>query len=703
MSAIHQYCPVVGCGMRRDNLSKRGGSNRRWYSVASSRHLLVGQLDEALTALPCNDHICPNCYKRIRRPPSLAHGLLDDLAAAAEEHPPSPPPLPSSLSSLSPPLPPPPSPSAEPTSVPQQPSSPSPSRTAPRALSLTSARFSPRRSWSFKEKAQICTEWKAASTVAEKQAVRTTHRAQQLDGHQVKKWTAQLALNESSPKGVKAALSKSRRRASGRPTQLTRQSEAGLYEWIMEKRHKRLQVKVYEIQAEALRRHPLCRDGITPFQAGDQWASGFMERWKLSVRLATTNKAVSTPDMRRVQFHFRNKLAAEYHDVNPLFIYNMDETSVTLDAPGLRTVAPNGSKCVEIATTGHEFTRVAIVICVSRGGEMVTPLVIRKGGKTSRYYQKFFHETHGGTSMWVTENKKAWLDSASMAVWIEEVYVPFIRFIRQQRIGHTHLFMDNCSVHDSEVSMTAMARHQVQCTFFPPNCTPILQPCDQNVNHVFKLQYEKRWAAWFDSFGHTEANVTVYGNPAAAKVEEYMKWIGEALQSVDKKVIEDSWQMSCAGYQASVFHLPSKLWLRVLTYVDSSRDSEQLQHVSSIRKLYTAWHGYTFPVKKKRKAAPTEWAVVTTSNPSKKRKGGTVMETDDGEEEEMKDSESDKENRTPNTSVQRELPWERDVIAVDDLAAEADWKRKVKRVVDKSRRTAVKRQPDTKKTVESTV
>ena len=54
----HICCPV--CGVRRDNLSRRGGSNRWWYSVDSNRHLLVGQLDETLAALSCNDHICPN-------------------------------------------------------------------------------------------------------------------------------------------------------------------------------------------------------------------------------------------------------------------------------------------------------------------------------------------------------------------------------------------------------------------------------------------------------------------------------------------------------------------------------------------------------------------------------------------------------------------------------------------------------------------
>ena len=83
-----------------------------------------------------------------------------------------------------------------------------------------------------------------------------------------------------------------------------------------------------------------------------------MARWKLSMRLATTNKHVTTSDMRKVQFQFRNKFAADFHHVHSLLVSNMDETSVTLDAPGMRTVEKKGAKCVEIGTTGHEFKRV---------------------------------------------------------------------------------------------------------------------------------------------------------------------------------------------------------------------------------------------------------------------------------------------------------------------------------------------------------
>ena len=81
------------------------------FSVDSNRHLLVGLLDEALAALPCNDHICPNCYKRIHRPSRpQPHNLLDALTAAADAQPPTPPLPPSPPSTSAPPPPPPPPP-----------------------------------------------------------------------------------------------------------------------------------------------------------------------------------------------------------------------------------------------------------------------------------------------------------------------------------------------------------------------------------------------------------------------------------------------------------------------------------------------------------------------------------------------------------------------------------------------------------------
>ena len=86
-----------------------------------------------------------------------------------------------------------------------------------------------------------------------------------------------------------------------------------------------------------------------PFITSNRWAKEFMARGKLSMRLATTNKHVTTSEMRKVQFQSRNKFAADFHHVQPLLVYNMDETSVTLDAPGMRTAEKKGAKCVELS------------------------------------------------------------------------------------------------------------------------------------------------------------------------------------------------------------------------------------------------------------------------------------------------------------------------------------------------------------------
>ena len=499
-------------------------------------------------------------------------------------------------------------------------------------------------------------EWEQAETTLEKQALKQRWRAEQIDGGTITRWKEILGKNATSPKVVRAAQHEYRLRGAGRTPDLSEEMETQIDEWVMDRRRRLLQVRVCDIQAYAKHNFRWCQDG-RDFTGGDKWVAGFMQRQCLSLRLATTNKNVTSPAMRITQFHFRNKLAATCHTFDTMLMYNMDETSVTLDQPGTRTVDRIGTKCVPIGTTGHQCDRVAVVICVSRGGTMVTPLVIRVGGKTSHYYGVFIRETHGGTDMFVTESKKAWLNSDGMVKWLQLIYMPSISETRM-KLAETLLFMDNCSVHDSEQSTATLNEQRIPHHFFPPHCTPILQPCDQNVNHMFKMEYERQWAEWMAETGSRDDNVTRYGNPAAAGKATYMAWIGRALACIDKKVIDDSWRMSCAGYKFSMFHLPSRPWLHLLSFLprsttvgDTAFTKEEaawedvigmLQHH---RKLHTAWRDYVFPVKNKRKKAAV--GIVTTSAPSKRRRTTTHVsdaETESDTEAEA-ELEQDKENQ----------------------------------------------------------
>ena len=74
--------------------------------------------------------------------------------------------------------------------------------------------------------------------------------------------------------------------------------------------------------------------------------------------------------------------------VDQSYLWNMDETSVYLDMPPSKTLDLVGAKSVEIATTQHEYIRVAVVLCCNRTGAMLDSLVIHKCNKDTKNQTK---------------------------------------------------------------------------------------------------------------------------------------------------------------------------------------------------------------------------------------------------------------------------------------------------------------------------
>ena len=180
-------------------------------------------------------HICPNCYKRIRRLPSLAHDLLDELTAAANEQPPTPPPPLSPSSSQTPPPPPLPAPPSATPPPPlnrppaRPPSRPSPSTHQPstttvllirRALSDITNQATPRHHHTmFKCKQQLLRAASTASTPQETTAVLCRAGiAPHNHGRYLTRYERQLATNAISPKKARQPHTANRLSGSGRKT-----------------------------------------------------------------------------------------------------------------------------------------------------------------------------------------------------------------------------------------------------------------------------------------------------------------------------------------------------------------------------------------------------------------------------------------------------------------------------------------------------
>ena len=419
---------------------KRGGSNRWWYSIDSNRHLLAGQLNEALAALPCNDRICPNCYKRIRRLPPPAHNLLDQLAAAADAQPPTPPPPPSPSSSQSPsPSAPPPPPPTQPPSLPpsssatHQPISPPPASpvTIHRSASATKRALvqlvnqqlphivkrvnsGRAREYTHTEKQYLLDEWEHGDEWT-RWGLEWMHN---LDKVKRARWKRTLKQIMAMSDEQRPAMCM--RRASGQrwPASHTLDTERRILDTVMGMRHKRLPVSMKQLRALALK-----YSDRPSFKASAKFALSFMKRWRLSRRARTTTKDVSSAKVLRAALiwqakFWKRRFPVHSERVDPSTLWNMDETSVYLDMPPAKTLDMVGVKSIEIASTQHEYTHVAVVLCCNRSGEMLPPLIIHKchkGAKNQNEVRQMIIQIDSvATCMYVTKNESGWLNGILM-------------------------------------------------------------------------------------------------------------------------------------------------------------------------------------------------------------------------------------------------------------------------------------------------
>ena len=382
-------------------------------------------------------------------------------------------------------------------------------------------------------------------------------------------------------------MSAERLSGGGRKPALTADQERWLRDWVLSLRRCDHHYAVAEIHIQLAAR---AKFGIT---AGDKWVQGFMERQGFSMRLRTTAKEVTTQAMQDIGFHWRNKFAPIFMHRHPHLLLNIDETSMYRDAPSNRTVDEVGAKTIEIGTTDHYKSRVAVLLCIDFQGRLLAPLVVyrcyekKKLMKTHQFFKKTIITADGKPfDMWVTYARKAWLNGAIMAKWLQQVYHPHLQGTGQD-ISKSILFMDNCSAHKTEESMTFFSQAGVGYEFFPPHCTPILQPLDQTVNREFKREYEKEWAKWFQEtgcFGRTPK-----GNRKAATNDEVNVWVANALSRVTAHMVRVSWEKSTCT-PPHLLHLPDACWRRVLGCLPASQTVPLLPLLRRHRDYYSGSH-----------------------------------------------------------------------------------------------------------------
>ena len=206
------------------------------------------------------------------------------------------------------------------------------------------------------------------------------------------------------------------------------------------------------------------------------------------------------------------------------------------------------------------------------------------------------------------------------------------------------LFMDNCPAHECDEVVATMRGGGITYEFFPPKCTPLLQPLDQSVNQLFGLEYAKKYEEWYMTKGAYD--FTPAGNLRRATDDEVNKWIAHALVAITPHIVRVSWERATSA-PLHVMRLPGRPWEKVMSFLPPA-----LARVLTSRRVLFDGSQFVFPVSWKRKRKTKE--AMEGGAQVKKRRGGDEEEVDrdewvgewgEGEDEEEEEEEDEEEKR----------------------------------------------------------
>ena len=537
-----------------------------------------------------------------------------------------------------------------------------------------------------------------------------------MDKYKRSRWRRTLREIAALPPDQRPAMCTRRVNGQQWSASNTLEVEQRIFDAVMTMRHIRLPVSMKQLRALAIKfsvRHT--------FKASAKFALSFMRRWRLSQRARTTTKDISSAKVLKLalgwqaQF-WKRSFPVQGEWIHRSTLWNMDETSVYLDMPPAKTLAMVGAKSVEIATTGHEYTRVAVVLWCNATGTLVDPLVIHKcdkDAKNQNEVRRLFIQTANckDVCMYVTKNESGWLNGALMQKWIRDIFTPAMR--RNGRTSQQQcLFMDNCSAHTTADVWNAMLDGGFQFEFLPPNCTPILQPCDMNINREFKRVWTSCWLDWFIEYGSTPANWTAKQNPRKASDVEVHRWIARCMEALTEKTVRDSWNHSVFAVWWW-FMLERALFERVVLHTALPNSEEWktcwLMNELHRRRVSSAWRVPDASVSgRTRKKAESkdehDRRLVGYAEMERRRReryDAPLMYDSDGSEDEDEkekeeqeqlmaeelveqleecedmEAEEDKENRRPTSA--RSFPWDTEWTAVQRMAEEAQQRKQQQR------------------------
>ena len=275
---------------------------------------------------------------------------------------------------------------------------------------------------------------------------------------------------------------------AGRPLTYPLEAEKDILSWFLELRDLQVPVSILTLQEKANRvvrpHNPTCN-------ASRGWVERFFARHRLSL-LSRTSVSQKLPKQ------VKGSITKFYEDTGrymrigkyPLsLVENMDETPAFFDMIPAKSICKTGSRECIVRTSGSEKKHVTTVLSATTDGTMLPPMLIFKG-KTDKTIKKL----RIPEGFIVKTQEKSWMDEGLMEVWVEEIWLKYVREVSKQLgFDNSLLTFDAFSAHKTDDVQSKLVENKLDILMIPPGCTSKCQPMDVCINKPFKAILRKCW------------------------------------------------------------------------------------------------------------------------------------------------------------------------------------------------------------------
>ena len=220
----------------------------------------------------------------------------------------------------------------------------------------------------------------------------------------------------------------------------------------------------------------------------------------------------------------------------------MDETPVFFDMIPTKSICKTGSRECIVRTSGSEKKHVTVVLSAIADGTMLPPMLIFKG-KTDKTIKKL----RIPEGFIVKTQEKSWMDEGLMEVWVEEIWLKYVREVSKQLgFDNSLLTFDAFSAHKTDDVQSKLVENKSDILMIPPGCTSKCQPMDVCINKPFKTILRKCWVNYISKIIEQIPATTPddFKLPPPSR-QDMVDWVEEAykLISSDKDMVMRSFDV----------------------------------------------------------------------------------------------------------------------------------------------------------------